>query len=205
MKQSGRFSGFGYLVAISSGIGLLLLLVISGSACLFSPRETGHGGGGGIYIPQTEPEIGLTNIKAGLEIYEMSTYGRAFAEDQIKMEFAEIGVGDPSLFDNWNNTQEEALMTSILVGNSSTVEIHWQDPIPPLAVQEVDEKYYEDLEYRVVVTNSGAERVFEGKVDLWFKEQSDGLWLINKWIDKEADTSINHTWGWLRLKNTIEW
>ena len=70
--------------------------------------------------------------------------------------------------------------------------------------ESIDVKYYQDLPYRVVVTRGVTQQVFSGQVDLWFADDGQGLWMINKWIDR-GDGSQNNTWGWLRLKKEIEW
>ena len=191
-------------VSCFSALLLLWLMMLLCDGCLFTPRETGQGSGSGNYQTQTEPAIGLVNIEYGLENFELSTYGKAFAEGSIVMEFDNEGVGNPDEFLDWTKEQEEALMTLILVGNVDRVEVSWLDSDPDLIEESIDVKYYQDLPYRVVVTRGVTQQVFSGQVDLWFADDGQGLWMINKWIDR-GDGSQNNTWGWLRLKKEIEW
>lgn len=187
----------------------LLCLMVTGllGGCLFTPREPGVPVGEEVeWKSPTEPAIVLENITASIEANRLVNYGRSFHEEKIEMEFdaADQSAGDPELFSDWTNVDEELRMRGIMPEEGlTTIELSWDIPDDLFEPNE-NEAYYENLGYRLVFGQGSKQIVYEGIVELWFFDQN-GEWVIHKWLDERKPGSDQHSWGYLRLKNVIEW
>ncbi len=182
-----------------------MLLCFGG--CLFSPRDPGtpENPDPSVWISPTEPEFVLANITEAFSYNRMTNYGRSFHETEVEMIFdpSDETSGDISEFMPWDGVQEEARMDAIIPEHLPTIEVTWEIP------DDINEEsssiwWYENLGYRLVFVDGSKQVVYEGECDLYFINE-DGLWVINRWHDRRKADGENNTWGYLRLKNVIEW
>jgi hypothetical protein len=182
-----------------------LILVALGGGCIFQPREAQD--------PNTNPGLdwvqpqylgnALGNMKRSLEGKVLTNYERSFSEAGLVMELDPSDLSDlgENPFDPWSKTQEGARMTGILNQTTATLSVTWA--VGDSLDESASEMYYRDLGYRLTFTKGGVSVVYSGKVDLHFTDDGTGSWYITKWVDKR-DGSANHTWGWLRGRNQVE-
>jgi hypothetical protein len=189
-------------------LALALVVTISLGSCLFTPRDPGNPDDFDPvpWISPDEPEKVLENIAVTFSWNRMTNYGRSFSDETIEMTFdlEDQPYGDPTEFDDWTAELEEQRMRGIIPEDVSNIELTWDLSSAELIEDTDTEWHYEDLVYKLVFEKDGLDVVYEGEIYLWFIDDG-GLWYISKWWDEKKTGSENNSWGYLRLKNVIEW
>jgi hypothetical protein len=190
-----------------AGGTLALALALAAAGCIFTPREPEKsiGPSGPTWVTPAFLGNQLGNMKRALQSNPkvLTNYGRAFRSGPIVMELDPSDLADTgdTEFQDWTSSKEEQRMSGILNQAAASLAVAWT------VADSLDEsssvRYYRDLTYRLTFTKSGKTAVYSGKVDLYFEDDGTGSWFITRWVDKR-DASANHTWGWLRARNRVE-
>jgi hypothetical protein len=190
-----------------AGAALALVLALAAAGCIFTTREPegGIGPSGPAWVSPHFLGNQLGNMKRALESNPkvLTNYGRAFRSGPITMELDPSDLADTgdTEFQDWTASKEEQRMSGILNQAAATLAVAWT------VGDSLDEgssvQYYRDLTYRLTFSKSCRSVVYSGKVDLYYEDDGTGSWYITRWVDKR-DGSANHTWGWLRARNRVE-
>jgi hypothetical protein len=186
---------------------LAFALALAAGGCLFQARDADNWDGtpGPPWVPPHFLGNQLGNMKRALESKPpvLTNYGRAFRTGPIVMQLDAADLADTgdTEFEDWSSTKEEQRMSGILNQAGATLTVAWtlSDSLDVSA----SERYYDKLGYRLTFSRGGASAVYSGTVRLTFEDDGTGSWYITSWED-ERDNSGNHTWGWLRARNRVE-
>jgi hypothetical protein len=187
---------------------LALAVVLAAAGCIFQPRTAEDPTGTQQVVWVVPHFLGnqLGNMKRALQSKPavLTNYERAFRTGPLVMEldpFDQADLGDTE-FQDWTAAKEGQRMSGILNQAGATLTVSWtvgdslQGDGPSIL-------YYKDLAYRLTFTKAGLPVVYSGKVNLYFEDNGTGSWFITRWQD-QRDGSANHTWGWLRARNRVE-
>ena len=160
-------------------------------------------------VPWNSPTtmaIVLENVRQGFDARSAGNYQRSLDPNFVLVpDPADVTEsGDPTFWQNWNRQQEVQISTALFnLPDSTTITFTWPNESreSPRGTDQMDEYYYRDLEYRLVVTHAGHDTVISGKTDLYMRE-TNGLFSIVEWLDKR-DGSLDDTWGFVHWKRTL--
>jgi len=197
----------GKMRARAAAAAALAIATALAGGCLFQPRDAGDPGEAPPidFVQPTSPEIVLTNVKNALEARYIPFYQQSYSKGQIEMEMdpgeaGALGIGE-NPFPTWTPESEARRMRSVLNSMSAETELEviWVDfeNVADKWRTVGDEEYYEGLEYRLVFVEGVKRVVYEGRVDLYLKQEGS-QYSIWKWIDTQQSQEY-HTWCYLRL------
>jgi len=193
--------------------GALLFLAAFPLACgLFRTRQPEDPGGsntGVKWLNPTAPDSVLRNIQVTFNAKSVNNYDRSLTDEAVpphKFGFepdpADVALTGEEFFANWDKAREVNTFSNIFQQSPGNVSFTWTPSGDPLSVpDQPNDRFYEDLAYRMVWTRTGADTTFSGKCDLYMRETS-GLWAVYRWVDKQ-DGSANATLGLLRWKGKV--
>lgn len=183
----------------------LSLFFLPVAGCLFDTRTPEPPSDNGVAWKYPRiPDSVLTNVSVTFNAKQVPNYQRSLAEGFTFLPFAgEVPTGDPTRFERWDTQQEVDAFGSAFEQTKDGVVFSWGPPrldaaeVPGLP----DDRYYENLKYKMVFTHTAGNKTFSGMVDLYLREGggTDG-WSIYKWVDKKdpGDASGNPTLTKLR-------
>jgi hypothetical protein len=191
-------------LALLAARALLLVLLLPAAGCLFTTRTPETPLDNGVpWKNPSDPESVLTNISVTFNAKQVPNYGRSLTEDFTFSPFAgEVSSGDPTRFDNWRKQDDVDAFGSAFGQTRDGIVFTWTLPHPerkPPPGSPAD-LYFENLKYKMVFTHPAGAKTFQGMVDLYFRQGSDG-WSIYRWVDKKdpGDTAGNFTLTKLRV------
>jgi hypothetical protein len=180
----------------------LAIILLSLAGCgLFEPRDVELPGSVGLpWIPPTEPESVLVNIKNSMEEKILGNYEKSFTEDFVfhpdPADSVDLSDRFPAIFDNWDLDVERTVTQNIL-DQSASLRLTFTEREAPTYVGADERVYYEKYELQIIF-KSGLGETYRGFVDYHMRREG-GLWYIFMWLDKrDPEYSTFSTWGYLK-------
>jgi len=182
---------------------MMVVMMVSSSACIFEPRDPEKPGGGTLYpwITPNAPKDVFLNLASGLAAnvdsnYELSLDTGTFAFIPTDQDASNLGA---EKFANWTKTVEVEWLRTVKTRYAGTRTIQFGDENGSFAYEnvEVGKATYEgDYVMTLNPGGGGADEVYSGIARFTIVQGSTG-WVLTEWRDIQSSGG-NNTSGYLR-------
>lgn len=163
-------------------------LGIGGMGCdLFATRtpELPEGVGGTFLQPDTPDQV-IENLRFAINERNTLNYRRSLADDLQFQPTASAEAQHP-IWSGWSATEEESYFTTLAssIAGTATQNVVLNDVT--LTIIDTENSVF-DATYLITTEHSRPEipTIFQGRLSWMITQRSDGLWILQSWIDQEV-------------------
>jgi len=142
----------------------------------------------GTFLQPDTPERVVDNIRFAISEQNTRNYRRSFADDLIFQPTATAEARDP-IWSGWTATDEEGYYAALVSSVADAAEMSIELNDVSLTAIDADHFVY-DATYVLTADHNRPETptVFQGRLAWEIEKQSDGLWSVASWTDREVGT-----------------
>lgn len=182
---------------------ILSLLVIS--CDLFKTRNPEQPSDNNvIFIPPTEPQILISNLKNSIENLNSENYIKCLSNDNnnpfIFFPSQSINSSLFSIFKNWNINDERRFINTLnSISNSNKPQLTWINN--KSIIENPDSAIYESgYLLNINVNDKNISGNYSGNLRLILITDKQGYWYISRWYDFSNTLDSNNNWSFLKAK-----